>query len=88
MKKTMNLILSAFLTYIQDEKLRRIVVDIEMMPLNDEITDQELMDYIKQVLNYQKLLKIKEKEVELKEADRQSDFSKAAAIANGNQSIS
>jgi DNA primase len=33
------------------------------------------------VLNYQKLLKIKEKEVELKEAERQGDHSKAAAIA-------
>ena len=41
------------------------------------ITDQELMDYINQVLNYQKMLKIKEKEDELKEADRQKDFKKA-----------
>jgi DNA primase len=73
---------SAFLTYIQDENLRRIVVDIEMMSINEEISNQELTDYIKQVLNYQKLLKIKEKEVEQKEAERQSDFSKAAAIAN------
>jgi DNA primase len=72
---------SAFLTYIQDENLRRIVADIEMMSINDELSNQELTDYIKQVLNYQKLLKIKEKEVELKEAERQSDYSKAAAIA-------
>ncbi|MDF2787752.1 MAG: primase [Neobacillus sp.] len=71
----------AFLTYIQDENLRRIVADIEMMSINDELSNQELTDYIKQVLNYQKLLKIKEKEVELKEAERQSDYSKAAAIA-------
>ena len=73
---------SAFLTYIQDENLRRIVADIEMMSINEEISNQELTDYIKQVLNYQKLLKIKEKEVEQKEAERQSDFSKAAAIGN------
>ncbi|MEH7096795.1 DNA primase [Neobacillus vireti] len=72
---------SAFLTYIQDDNLRRIVADIEMMAINDELTNQELTDYIKQVLNYQKLLKIKEKEVELKEAEREKDFSKAAAIA-------
>lgn len=71
---------SAFLTYIQDENLRRIVADIEMMSVNDELSNQELTDYIKQVLNYQKLLKIKEKEVEQKEAERQSDFKKAAAI--------
>jgi DNA primase len=73
---------SAFLTYIQDDNLRRIVADIEMMSINDELSSQELNDYIKQVLNYQKLLKIKEKEVELKEAERQSDYSKAAAIAS------
>lgn len=72
---------SALLSYIQDDNLRRIVADIEMMAINDELTNQELTDYIKQVLNYQKLLKIKEKEVELKEAEREKDFSKAAAIA-------
>ncbi len=72
---------SAFLTYIQDGNLRRIVADIEMMPINDEVSNQELTDYIKQVLNYQKLLKIKEKDVELKEAERQSDFIRAAIIA-------
>jgi DNA primase len=71
---------SAFLTYIQDDNLRRIVANIEMMPINDELTTQELNDYIKQVLNYQKLLKIKEKEVELKEAERQKDFKQAALI--------
>ena len=65
---------SAFLTYIQDENLRRMVADIEMMSINDELSNQELTDYIKQVLNYQKLLKIKEKEVELKEAERQSEL--------------
>nr|WP_263325695.1 DNA primase [Neobacillus sp. Marseille-Q6967] len=73
---------AAFLNYIQDENLRRMVVNIEMMSINEELTNQELNDYIKQVLNYQKLLKIKEKEVELKEAERQSDFLKAAAIGN------
>jgi DNA primase len=72
---------SSFLTYIQDDKLRRMVADIEMMSINDELTNQELTDYIKQVLNYQKLLKIKEKEVDLKEAEREKDFIKAAAIA-------
>lgn len=71
---------SAFLTYIQDDNLRRLVANIEMMSINDELSTQELTDYIKQVLNYQKLLKIKEKELEQKEAERQSDNSKAAAI--------
>ncbi|MDP4083481.1 MAG: DNA primase [Bacillota bacterium] len=72
---------SAFLNYIQDDKLRRIVANIEMMAINEELSDQELMDYLKQVLNYQKWLKIKEKEAEEKEAERKQDYRKAATIA-------
>lgn len=72
---------SAFLTYIQDGKLRRIVADIEMMSVKEELSEQELTDYIKHVLNYPKLLKIKEKQVEQKKAERQKDYAKAAAIA-------
>lgn len=71
----------AFLNYLQDNKLKRVVADIEMMPLNEEISDQELSDYIKQVLNYQKMLKIKEKMAEQKQAERQNDILRAAAIA-------
>jgi DNA primase len=72
---------SAFINFINDEKLKRIVVDIEMMSINEEISEQELTDYIKQVLNYQKMLKIKEKLNEEKEAERQKDYAKAALIA-------
>jgi DNA primase len=73
--------LNGFLNYLQDNKLKRIVADIGMISLNEELSDQELTDYIKQVLNYQKMLKIKAKEVEQKEAERQSDYLRAAAIA-------
>ncbi|NMD71881.1 DNA primase [Bacillus sp. DNRA2] len=72
---------SLFINFIQDERLRRIVTDIEMMLINDELTEKELSDYIKQVLNYQKMLKIKEKEAERTEAERQNDFLKAARLA-------
>ena len=72
--------LNSFIHYVDDENLRRIIVEIEMMQINDEISEQELMDYIKQVLNYKKRLKIKEKEDELKEAGRQKDFEKAKTL--------
>lgn len=72
---------SLFLNFIHDNRLHRVVTEIEMMLVNEELTEKELSDYIKQVLNYQKMLKIKEKVVEEKEAERQKDFSKAAAIA-------
>ena len=72
--------LNSFIHYVDDDNLRRIIVEIEMMQINDEISEQELMDYIKQVLNYKKRLKIKEKEDELKEAGRQKDFEKAKTL--------
>ncbi|WP_428909158.1 DNA primase [Niallia sp. Krafla_26] len=72
--------LNSFLNYVEDGDLRRIIVDIEMTQINDEISDQELMDYINQVLKYKKGLKIKEKEAELQEAFRQKDSDKARVL--------
>lgn len=69
--------LNAFLDYIDDGKLRGIVVDIALLPLNEDISDKVLMDYINQVLKHQKMLKIKEKQKELREAERQKDMVKA-----------
>ena len=72
---------SAFIGYLPDERLRRIVTDIEMMSISEESTDQELADYVNQVLKHQKMLRIKEKEVERKEAERLKDYRKEAQIA-------
>jgi DNA primase len=72
---------SSFLNYINDEKLKRIVAEIEMMSINAELTPGELNDYLKQVFNYPKMLKIKEKNAEKVEAEKQKDFVKAATIA-------
>lgn len=72
---------SAFINFIDDDKLKRAVVEIEMMEINEDLSEQELTDYLKQVFNYQKMLMIKEKTAELKEAERQSNFVKAAMIA-------
>ncbi|MDQ0269482.1 DNA primase [Cytobacillus purgationiresistens] len=72
---------SAFIHFINDDGLRRIVAEIEMMPVNNEISDKELSDYIKQVLNQPKMIMIKEKMLEEKEAERQKDYAKAALIA-------
>ncbi|MFT8320357.1 MAG: DNA primase [Bacillus sp. (in: firmicutes)] len=71
---------SSFINFITDNELKRMVVDIEMMNLNEEINDQELMDYMKQMLNYEKIMQIKEKKTLQKEAERQQDYVKAAQI--------
>ncbi len=73
--------LNGFLNYLPDNKLKSVVADIGMTPLNDELLEQELTDYIRHVLNYQKLLKIRTKQAEQKEAEKHSDYSRAAAIA-------
>lgn len=73
--------LSHFLTFLPDEHLQKIAAEIGMMMINEEITDQELNDYINSVLKYQKLLKIKEKEKESKQAELEHDYKKAAQIA-------
>ena len=52
-----------------------------MMSVNEEVSDKELTDCINQVLKYEKMLKIKEKQEEQKEAVRRSDTIAAAKIA-------
>jgi DNA primase len=52
-----------------------------MISLNTEVSEQEISDYIKQVLNHQKMLMIKEKEVEKNEAERNKQYKEAAQIA-------
>lgn len=74
--------ISTFLTRIHDENLKRIVTDIAMISVEEEVTDSVLSDYVKQVLNHKKLSMIKEKESEQLEAERSKDYLKAATIAN------
>lgn len=69
-----------FLDYIKDEKLRRMVAEIGMMTVNEELGDKELSDYINQVLKYEKMLKIKEKRAQQKEADSQKDYPRAIQL--------
>ncbi|MCZ0755572.1 DNA primase [Anoxybacillus sp. J5B_2022] len=71
---------SALLARIPNE-LKPLVTELSMMLINENLSSQELNDYIKHVLNYPKWLKIKEKEQEKMEAERQKDFLKAARIA-------
>ncbi|THE15435.1 DNA primase [Bacillus timonensis] len=74
--------ISTFLTRIHDDNLKRIVTDIAMMSVEEEVSDSVLSDYVKQVLNHKKMSMIKEKETEQLEAERSKDYLKAATIAN------
>ncbi|WP_226526410.1 DNA primase [Metabacillus niabensis] len=72
---------SSFLSKLPSPELQHIVSNIAMITLNSEVSEQELSDYIKQVLNHQKMLMIKEKEVEKIEAERNKQYKEAAQIA-------
>jgi DNA primase len=71
---------NAFLSRIEEIKLQRIISELSMLTINEEISPQELTDYIKQVLNYPKMLQIKEKEIERRDAERRQEFVRAAQI--------
>ncbi|TDL34516.1 DNA primase [Jeotgalibacillus sp. S-D1] len=70
----------AFVQILPDRHLRAIATEINMMDINPDVGRDELNDYVAEVLKYQKVLKIKEKQLEEKEAERQHDFIKAAQI--------
>jgi DNA primase len=72
---------SSFVNFLPDPNLRKIVTEIEMMNVNMDVSDKEINDYINEVLNHQKLLKIKAKMEESKKAEQEHDYKKAAAIA-------
>ncbi len=73
--------IGTFIQRLNNEKLKSVVTEIAMQSINEEVSELELTDYIKQVLKHQKLSMIKEKEVAQQEAERQSDFKRAATIA-------
>ncbi|MGN1400768.1 MAG: DNA primase [Bacillus sp. (in: firmicutes)] len=73
--------ISLFLSYVPDPQLRKVITQIQMMSVSPEPGDQELKDYIQCVLKHQKLLKIREKDKDRKEAERLGDHVAAARIA-------
>ena len=73
--------ISIFMERIPEQALKKIISEIGMLTLEEELSDAVLHDYMKQVFNYPKLLTIKEKEQEKKQAEAQSDFLGAAKIA-------
>jgi DNA primase len=71
---------NALMSRIYEKKLQQIISELSMLTINEEISEQELADYIKQVLNYPKKLLIIEKEAERRDAERRSEFVRAAQI--------
>ena len=66
---------------MQDEEISQLLSDIGMLQVNEELSEAELSDYVKKVLDHRKWSMIKEKEAERADAERQKDFLKAASLA-------
>ncbi len=72
---------SQFIQRLNDEKLSRIATEIAMMTISEQLSEQELNDYIKQITNYPKVIEIEKKERLRKEAESREDYKMAANIA-------
>ncbi|MFC0188150.1 DNA primase [Fictibacillus aquaticus] len=70
-----------FVQRVHDEKLRKIVTELAMLTISDEMSDQAFYDYIKRVSSYPLHVKVQEMESRRKEAERQQDWAGAARIA-------
>ncbi|MFD1705432.1 DNA primase [Siminovitchia sediminis] len=70
-----------FLDYLPDKKLRSVVTEIEMMAMDHEDSEKEIKDCVNYVLKFEKMLMIKEKQSEQREAERSNNFEKALDIA-------
>ncbi|MET3504806.1 DNA primase [Halalkalibacter oceani] len=55
-----------FIQELADERLKRIVTELAMLPVNENCQEQELLDYMAQIEKYPKRVQIEQKELEMK----------------------
>ncbi|GBF10158.1 DNA primase [Tepidibacillus sp. HK-1] len=72
--------ISRFLSTLQDQHDIQLATEMAMLDVNEEITEDELNDYIMQVKKYNIEIMIKQKREEQLKAERSNDFAKAAQI--------
>ncbi|MCY8233525.1 DNA primase [Priestia endophytica] len=74
--------LSVFVQYISDKELTRLVSELAMIPLQEELTEQVFNDYLFEILSKKSAHdEIQMKKQEQIEAERSKDYRKAAMIA-------
>ncbi|UCZ54513.1 DNA primase [Bacillus shivajii] len=73
--------LSFFIERLNDKELKQLATELAMMTLNEELSEQELNDYIKQIENYPKKIQINELKLEQKKAEESGQVEEAAKIA-------
>ncbi|OLN23385.1 DNA primase [Domibacillus antri] len=71
---------ASFLMVLQDDQLRRLAVDISLMTVNEEPSEEELLDYVKEINKQRSRFQIEEKKRERDEAEKRHDYVGAARI--------
>ncbi len=73
--------ISIFLERVGDQRLKKVITELAMLTINEDISDQELSDYVNQIQKYPRMLEIQEREKDKKQAEREKDVVLAAQIA-------
>ncbi|WP_085523337.1 DNA primase [Tuberibacillus sp. Marseille-P3662] len=71
---------SGFIQILHDAELQKRATEIAMIQINEDVSDREISDYIRQITNYNKRLAIGKKEEEKKAAEGRNDMTRAAEI--------
>lgn len=72
--------MASFLSVLQDEKLRRLAVDISLTTVTSDPGEEELRDYVKEIQKQHRRREIEEKKLERIEAEKRHDYLGAARI--------
>lgn len=69
-----------FTRRLRDERLMEVASDLAMMTINEEVTEQEIQDCIRQVLDYPKKRHIEELQEEIKRLEKAENYAKAQQL--------
>ncbi|WP_158735073.1 DNA primase [Alteribacillus sp. YIM 98480] len=70
-----------FINQLQDPDLIKKASEIAMLDINKHLSENELVDYIRQIKNYPKWVEIEEIEQKMKEAEKKQDIQSAVQLA-------
>lgn len=72
---------NAFLLYMEDKDLVQTATELLMLDRTNELSENELVDYMDQINNHLNWVKIEQIEQKLKEAERRQDLEEAVQLA-------
>ncbi|MDG5786561.1 DNA primase [Evansella sp. AB-P1] len=71
---------SSFIERLEDDNLRRIATELAMMTISEDLSEQEMDDYITCISKYPKKLEIENLKLERKKAEEEKNYKEAAEI--------